>query len=188
MKRTLVLLTAMCLSVPAFAGFRGPIQWSMGLAAGKSMNGVHGQATFVSAQLEASRHFLAQTEVTSGIQPMLIEQPSHFFVSEGNGNERAVALQLTLGVRHHFGADPAKTRAFAEIVSGPLFSDKRVPVTSSRVNFYSYGTVGATFRARNGRAPYAGVRFGHISNAGIVADRNPGYNIVSVVFGIRLAR
>jgi hypothetical protein len=188
MKRTLVLLLAIGVSTPALAGFRGPMQLSIGLAAGKSMNGVHGHGTFASVQLELSRRFLSRTEVTSGIQPMFIEQPSHFFVADGKGNEHAIGIQSTLGIRHHFSGENANTRLFVELASGPLFTNKRVPTSSSRVNFYSYGTAGATFRARNGYAPYAGVRFGHISNAGIVADRNPGYNIASIVFGFRRVR
>jgi hypothetical protein len=188
MNRTLVLLAAICVSTHAFGGFRGPTRTSIGAAAGKSMSGVHGQASLASFHFELSRAFLAHTEVTSGVQPMFIEQPSHFFVADGKGNEHAFAVQFTLGLRHHFRDESANTRPFIELGSGPMFSDKRVPVTSSRVNFYSYGAVGATFHARNGYAPYAGFRFGHISNAGIVADRNPGYNIGSIVLGVRFAR
>jgi hypothetical protein len=188
MTRTLAFLLAISVSLSAFAGFRGPARKSVGGSAGKSMTGVHGQGSFAMIQFELSRAFLAHTEVTSGIQPMLIEQPSHFFVAGSHENEHVIALQSTLGIRHHFGGESAGTRPFIEIASGPMWSSKRVPATSSRVNFYSYGSVGATFRVRNGYAPYAGVRFGHISNAGIVADRNPGYNIGSIVFGVRFVR
>jgi hypothetical protein len=188
MNRTLAFLVAISVSLPAFAGLHGPTRKSAGASAGKSMTGVHGQGSFAMIQFELSRAFLAHTEVTSGVQAMFIEQPSHFFIADGRGNEHAIALQSTLGIRHHFGAESAPTRPFIELASGPMWSDKRVPATSSRVNFYSYGAIGATFHARNGYAPYAGVRFGHISNAGIVADRNPGYNIGSIVFGVRFVR
>jgi hypothetical protein len=188
MKRALALLVAIGVSMPALAAFHGPIQLSIGLMAGKSMTGVHGQGSFAAAHFDFSRAFLPHTEATWGIQPIFIEQPQHFFVSDGHGNEHALALQLTLGLRHHFRSESANTRPYVEIGSGPLWSNKRVPATSAHINFDSYGTVGATFHARNGYAPYAGFRFQHISNAGIVADRNPGYNIGSIVIGVRLVR
>ena len=188
MKRALLLLSVIGLSAPAFAAFHGPIQTSIGLMLGKSMSGVHGQASFVAVPFEYSRAFLPRTAVTWGFQPFFIQQPNHFFVADGNDKQTAFALQLTLGLRHEFGSENANTRAYVDIGSGPMWSNKKVPVTSSTINFDSYGTIGATFRARNGRAPYVGFRFQHISNAGIVADRNPGYNIGSIVFGIRLVR
>lgn len=188
MKFTAAVLVALSLSMPAFAGFNGPVQTSIALMAGKSMTGVHGQASVAALHFDFSRAFRPHTAVTWGVQPFFIQQPSHFFTADGKGNENALALQLTLGLRHQFGSLSAATRPFVEIGSGPLFSNRRVPVTSSKVNFDSYGTLGATFHARNGYAPFAGFRFQHISNAGIVADRNPGYNIGSIVFGVRLVR
>jgi hypothetical protein len=185
MKRPLVLLVAaLCVSLHAFAGFHGPIQTSVGLVGGKSMTGVHGQGSFASVHFDFSRAFLEHTELTWGVQPWLIEQPSHFFVADGKDNEHALALHFTLGLRHHFGSASANVRPFVELGSGPMFSSKKVPATTSRINFDSYGTLGATFHGRT----YVGFRFQHISNAGIVADRNPGFNIGSIVFGIRLAR
>ncbi|HJW92095.1 MAG TPA: acyloxyacyl hydrolase [Thermoanaerobaculia bacterium] len=185
MKRMLVLFAAaLCVSVPAFAGFNGPMETSIALVGGKSMNGVHGQGTFASLHFDFSRAFREHTELTWGVQPWLIEQPSHFFVADGKDNENAFALHFTLGLRHHFGSASANVRPFVELGSGPMFSSKKVPATTSRINFDSYGTAGVTFHGRQ----YLGFRFQHISNAGIVADRNPGFNIGSIVFGIRLAR
>src|SRR6185369_2876955 len=188
MNRALAVLVALGVSTSAFAGFHGPVNRSVALVPGKSMNGVHGQGSFVALHFDFARAFLPRTEATWGIAPMWIEQPSHFFVSEGSGSEHVQAIQFTLGLRHHFGDESKSTRPFVEIGSGPMWSTKRVPATSSRFNFDSYGTVGATFRARNGWAPFAGLRVQHISNAGYVADRNPGYNIGSIVLGVRFAR
>ena len=188
MKNALLALAAICLSAPAFAGFHGPVQTSIGLMAGKSMTGVHGQGSFASVHFDFSRAFRKHTELTWGVQPWLIEQPSHFFVANGKENEHAYAMHLTLGLRHQFGSESASARPFVELGSGPMWSSRRVPATSSHINFDSYGTVGATFHARHGYAPYAGFRFQHISNGGIVGDRNPGYNIGALVFGIRLVR
>ena len=185
MKRALLLLlAALCVSMPALAAFHGPIETSVGLVGGKSMTGVHGQGSFASVHFDFSRAFMKQTELTWGVQPWLIEQPSHFFVADGKQNEHAFALHFTLGLRHHFGSESATTRPFVELGSGPMFSSKKVPATTSRINFDSYGTVGVTFHGRQ----YLGFRFQHISNAGIVADRNPGFNIGSIIFGVRLAR
>jgi len=188
MKVICAVLVSTCISVSAFAGFNGPVQTSIGATAGKSMTGVHGQGSFATLQFDFSRAFLHHTEATWGVQPFFIRQPSHFFTADGHGTQSALGLQLTLGLRHHFGSESRNVRPFAEIASGPLFTDKKVPVTASKINFNSYGTIGATFGRHNGYRPYAGFRFGHISNAGIVADRNPGYNIFSAVFGVRLVR
>lgn len=188
MKIVCAVAVAICVSMPAFAGFDGPIQTSVGLMGGKSMTGVHGQASFASLDVDWSRVFLSRTELTWGLQPFFIQQPSHFFVRDGHGSQNALALQLTLGLRHQFRSVSASIRPFLEIGSGPMFSNRKVPVTASNVNFDSFGTLGATFHVRNGYAPYFGFRFQHISNGGIVADRNPGYNVGSVVFGVRCVR
>ena len=152
------------------------------------MTGVHGQGSFAAAHFDFSRAFLPHTEATWGIQPIFIEQPQHFFVATARGTSTRSRCSSRSGFRHQFRAESANTRPYVEIGSGPLWSNKRVPATSAHVNFDSYGTVGTTFHARNGYAPYAGFRFQHISNAGIVADRNPGYNIGSIVIGVRLVR
>jgi len=188
MKNALAVLVAIGVSLPALAGFRGPVQASIGVLAGKSMTGVHGQGSFASVHFDFSRAFRKHTELTWGVQPWLIEQPSHFFVANGKENEHAYAMHLTLGLRHQFGSESASARPFVELGSGPMWSSRRVPATSSHINFDSYGTVGATFHARHGWAPFTGFRFQHISNGGIVGDRNPGFNIGSIVIGIRLVR
>ncbi len=185
----LALLLLLAVAVPAFAGFHGPIQTSIALSGGRSMNGVHGQLTAESLQFDFSRAFLPRTEFTWGIAPWLIDEPDHFLVAFGNGGrERTKALHLSIGVRHHFRDASANARPYVEMGSGPMWSDKPVPIEASRFNFDSYGTVGATFHARKGYAPYAGIRFQHISNGGYKADRNPGFNITAAVFGIRLVR
>ncbi len=185
----LPILLIIAVAMPAFAGFNGPIQESIALAGGRSMNGVHGQVTIESLQFDFSRAFLPRTEFTWGFAPWLIEEPDHFLVAFGHGGTiHTKAVHLSIGVRHHFRDASANMRPYVEIGSGPMWSDKPIPVEASRFNFDSYGTAGVTFHARNGYAPYAGIRFQHISNGGYKADRNPGFNITAGVFGIRFVR
>ena len=93
MKITSAVLLAMGLSLPAFAGFNGPIQTSIALMAGKSMTGVHGQASVAALHFDFSRAFRPHTAVTWGVQPFFIQQPAHFFTRDGHGNENALAPQ-----------------------------------------------------------------------------------------------
>jgi lipid A 3-O-deacylase len=75
---------------------------------------------------------------------------------------------------------------YLEVSGGPLFTNRQVPVGTSRVNFASGSAVGLYFPA--GKFSWsAELRYTHISNAGLTSP-NPGVNTVQVRLGLSLFR
>jgi hypothetical protein len=70
---------------------------------------------------------------------------------------------------------------YIDIGGGTLFTNDKVPVGTSRVNFTTSGAIGAHFF----RSKYnwsAELRFMHISNAGLIRP-NPGINTLQLRIG-----
>jgi lipid A 3-O-deacylase len=72
---------------------------------------------------------------------------------------------------------------FVELGGGALFTNRQVPVNTSRVNFLTHATLGFQFFSDNRRALTANVLFQHISNAGLAVP-NPGINTVQFQIGV----
>jgi hypothetical protein len=71
---------------------------------------------------------------------------------------------------------------YIELGGGALFTDKQVPLQTSRVNFTTGGALGLHILAAK-LAWSAEVRFMHISNADI-ATANPGFNTLQLRVGV----
>jgi len=76
---------------------------------------------------------------------------------------------------------------YLELGGGVLFSNHSVPVNTSHVNFLTHATLGFQFFNNNRRAFTAGVRYEHISNAGLTVP-NPGINTVQFQVGMNWFR
>jgi lipid A 3-O-deacylase len=76
---------------------------------------------------------------------------------------------------------------FLELGGGVLFSNHAVPVNTSHVNFLTHATLGFQFFNSDRRAFTAGVRYEHISNAGLTTP-NPGVNTVQFQVGMNWFR
>ena len=72
---------------------------------------------------------------------------------------------------------PVRTIPYLELGGGVLFSNHAVPLNTSHVNFLTHATLGFQFFNNQRRAFTAGVRYEHISNAGLTVP-NPGVNTV----------
>lgn len=72
---------------------------------------------------------------------------------------------------------------YLELGGGVLFSNHAVPLNTSHVNFVTHATLGFQFFNNNRRAFTAGVRYEHISNAGLTTP-NPGINTVQFQVGM----
>ena len=70
---------------------------------------------------------------------------------------------------------------YLEINGGTLFTTEEVPRGTSNVNFTSGGVLGVEFFGHHWN-PMVGVRYMHISNAGL-STPNPGINTVQVMLG-----
>ena len=77
----------------------------------------------------------------------------------------------------------ARTVPYLELGGGVLFSNHAVPLNTSHVNFVTHATLGFQFFNNQRRAFTAGVRYEHISNAGLTVP-NPGINTVQFQVGI----
>lgn len=71
---------------------------------------------------------------------------------------------------------------YAEIDGGLLFTTEQIPPGTSNVNFTPGAAFGVQFFGRHWN-PLIGVRYLHISNAGLSAP-NPGINTVQVMIGL----
>jgi hypothetical protein len=77
----------------------------------------------------------------------------------------------------------ARTIPYLELGGGVLFSNHAVPLNTSHVNFLPHATLGFQFFNSDRRAFTAGIRYEHISNAGLTVP-NPGINTVQFQVGM----
>jgi lipid A 3-O-deacylase len=77
----------------------------------------------------------------------------------------------------------ARAVPYIELGGGVLFSNHAVPLNTSHVNFLTHATLGFQFFNNDRRAFTAGVRYEHISNAGLTVP-NPGVNTVQFQLGM----
>ncbi len=76
----------------------------------------------------------------------------------------------------------ARTVPYFELGGGVLFSNTKVPLDTSRVNFVTHAALGSHFFVHEKRALSFNVRYEHISNAGLSVP-NPGINTVQFQLG-----
>ena len=167
------------------------------IGAGKSMTSWHGQATFKTIEFEVvgrSRlvdRWLRNTRVGASVAYHDIRQPRSWFGYQfGDPNDSVRGESAFVFLRREWRQQDA-VRPYVELGTGPMWSNRRVPAATSRLNFNSQLGVGATFFA--GKRPIHVVyRFSHISNL-MFGDnnpgqgpRNPGWNLSSLLIGTRL--
>jgi lipid A 3-O-deacylase PagL len=152
---------------------------------GKSMNSYHGQADVQSFNLEWSRRQWRQTDVGIALASEFVWQPNSWSGGrDHSAKEKVRAGATSIMIRHYWQTHPV---LYAELSSGPMWAQKQVPAATSRFNFLSQGGVGAIIGS-NWRTPVMiGIRFAHLSNAGLVHP-NPGVNFSALVLGLQLRR
>jgi opacity protein-like surface antigen len=85
--------------------------------------------------------------------------------------------------RHWREASP--TQPYFEIGTGPMWSNRRVPAATARLNFNSQAGVGVVFFSRSRVPLHVGYRYSHVSS-GFFHGRNPGLNVHLAVVGVRV--
>lgn len=109
---------------------------------------------------------------------------SWFGYTYGDPDDRVRGYQTYFFVRKRW-REGRRVSPYADLGTGPMFSNRRVPAATSKINMSSQLSLGATLFA-GARFPLsAGYRFSHISDGG-VSGRNPGLNVHSVVVGTRV--
>jgi lipid A 3-O-deacylase PagL len=147
-------------------------------SAGQSQSSWHGQASFRSIQFEVSgRARIFRTfDTGAAITYSDIRQPRSWFGHRyGDPDDKVRGEALYVFLRRDRG------RAFADLGTGPMWSNRRVPAACSRLNFESKLGFGVTLAERL----RLGYRFSHISNGGLT-HRNPGWNVHTIFVGVKM--
>jgi len=161
-----------------FSGGQSPMNW-------------HGHSMFHNIDFEvagrASRHlprFIRNGDVGARITYSNVRQARSWFgYRDGDPNDSVRAEWLDLFARRQASASYLGLKPYAEIGTGPMWSNRRVPAETSRLNFNSQGTLGVVAFS-NARFPLRfGYRFAHISNGGIT-HRNPGLQVSQLLLGV----
>jgi hypothetical protein len=161
------------------------------LSGGQSPLTKHGRDVFRSGELEVTgpwsrlERLVPGTMAGAAITYNAVRQARSWFGYQfGDPDDRVTAVSSFFFARRAWLAESAPVRPYVEVGIGPMWSNRRVPAATSRLNFESRFGVGSILRG--GRTPiYFGYRFEHISNGGTVS-RNPGVNLHSLILGRRL--
>jgi len=154
----------------------------------KSQPNWHGQATFRSISLEwagfaprlLTNHF-ANTRAGIGLTYSDVVQPRSWFGhTYGDPDDHVRAEWALFFVRHRWRRD-ARVSPLLDFGTGPMWSNRRIPAATYRLNFHSQLGLGATIGSRL----HVLYRFSHISN-GEFGPRNPGMNLHSMWVGMRI--
>lgn len=183
--RNLLAVALLGLAVPAMAADFSNTHLSLYGAGGKSTTNWHGQSDLQSLSFDVTQPALTRWRIDVGMIASVhsLWQPKSWFGDRyGDGSETVWATSVALVARHEFARRGA-FEPYAEVSSGPMYSDKNLPANTGRINFISQGGGGVIIH--RGRIPIiAGLRIGHISNAGLF-QHNPGVNFTSIVLGLR---
>jgi hypothetical protein len=180
----------MLVLLPLFSTAQTVDEVSVYASGGKSVTTWHGQAAVASLNIEFAHSVSPRTDVGFIFSPTSINQPRSWFGDDyGDGDEDVRALGGSLFVRRKFLVKHERMHLFAELSSGPMWAERRVPASTSRFNFASQAAAGFIFMPHRAMPVTVGYRFMHISNGGY-APRNPGLNVSSIMIGtvLRLRR
>jgi len=156
----------------------------------KSQPNWHGQATFRSISLEwagfaprlLTNHFSNTRAGISLTYSDVVQPRSWFGHTFGDPDDHVRAEWALFFVRHHWRRD-ARVSPLLDLGTGPMWSNRRIPAATYRLNFHSQLGLGATIGSRM----HVMYRFSHISN-GEFGPRNPGWNCHALWVGMRMGK
>jgi hypothetical protein len=159
------------------------------VSSGKSAETLHGTATLRSVHFELAGRAdwmkLRDTDVGVDLTYSAVRQPHFLFPPEGGGPKDDVKAESAYFFARKRWTRWTAVEPYVDLGSGPMWSNRRIPAATSRVNFQSQLTGGAIWLPRARFPLFTAYRFSHISNGGF-APRNPGINVYSVIVGTRL--
>jgi len=192
MVRSIVRCFALLLlSSPALAG-----DFNIYLGHAASESNRHGQSRFRSISFELTGRpklprlidrFLPDAHAGVDIDYADFRQPRSWFGhTYGDPDDSVRAEWAHFFLREYWRTSSNTLRPYADLGTGPMWSNRRVPAATSKANFNSQLGLGVVLLP-NARAPlYVGYRFFHISNGGLGASRNPGLNVNGFFIGTRV--
>jgi hypothetical protein len=186
MRRILFGFGMAWLAASASAFDLSPHELNVYLSRGASPQNFHGHSLFWTIHFEVTGdskfvgRWIPNAEVGTSIAYSDIKQARSWFgYRYGDPDDRVRAVSSYFFVRKPWRA------AYIELGTGPMWSNRRVPAATSRLNFDSQLGLGAHLFP-NSRVPLRiGYRFSHISNGGFTG-RNPGLNVHSIMVGARV--
>ena len=183
MKR--VVLLCLLAATAARADFH-PREFNLFLSSGTSVKDLHGQATLHSIHFElagrADWMHLRNTDVGVALIYSQVRQPRFLFPPEGGGPNDEVKAESAYFFGRKRWTRWSSVQPYVDLGSGPMWSNRRIPAATSRVNFQSQLSGGAIWFPHARFPLFTAYRFSHISNGGF-APRNPGMNVYSVIVG-----
>ena len=159
------------------------------VSSGKSAETLHGTATLHSLHFELAGRAdwmkLRDTDVGIALAYSAVRQPHFLFPPTGGGPKDDVRAESAYFFGRKRWTRWTSVEPYVDVGSGPMWSNRRIPAQTSRVNFQSQLTGGVIWLPRSRFPLFTAYRFSHISNGGF-APRNPGINVYSVIVGTRV--
>jgi hypothetical protein len=198
MVRNLLRFAAVVLcSMSAFAATQ-PREFNLYLGNAGSETNRHGQSRFrtISFELLTNPHYfkryldrwLPNARVGVDIDYADVRQPRSWFGhTYGDPDDSVRAEWAHFFVRQYWRASSNSLRPYVDIGTGPMWSNRRIPAATSKLNFNSQLGLGVVLFPAARVPLYVGYRFFHISNGGLTG-RNPGLNVNGFFIGTNLRR
>jgi len=152
----------------------------------------HGQSRFRLIGFELTgrpallQRFLPNARAGVDIDYADVRQPRSWFgYTYGDPDDSVRAEWAHFFVRQYWRSASHDFRPYADIGTGPMWSNRRIPAATSKLNFNSQLGVGVALFPDARLPVYVGYRFFHISNGGLTG-RNPGLNVNGFFVGTRI--
>ena len=171
-------------SIAAAADF-SPREFNIDFSSGRSPLNRHGHSVFRTIHFEVSGHsslarrWLRSDAGASVSYSDIRQARSWFGYRYGDPNDSVRAVTSFFFARRHW------QRGYVELGTGPMWSNRRVPAATSRLNMNSQLGFGTTLFTQSRVPLRVAYRFSHISNGGLT-HRNPGLNVHTIMAGTRL--
>ncbi|MDP9361855.1 MAG: acyloxyacyl hydrolase [Acidobacteriota bacterium] len=190
-----VAILLVCTS--ALAGTK-PQEFNLYLGNASSETNRHGRSRFrtISFELLANsrlveryvERWLPNARAGVDIDYADVRQPRSWFGhTYGDPDDSVRAEWAHFFIRQYWRMSSNELRPYVDLGTGPMWSNRRIPAATSKLNFNSQLGLGVVVFP-NARTPvYVGYRFFHISNGGFTG-RNPGLNVNGFFAGTNLRR
>src|SRR3954454_4897274 len=177
------------LSSPAFAA-----DFNIYLGDAKSETNRHGQSRFRTISFELTgrprllhyiERYVPNARLGVDIDYADVRQPRSWFGSTYGDPDDSVRAEWAHFFVRQYWRTSSDVRPYVDIGTGPMWSNRRIPAATSKLNFNSQLGLGLAL-VPNAKMPlFVGYRFFHISN-GSLSGRNPGLNVTGFFIGTRV--
>ncbi len=158
----------------------------------KSETNRHGQSRFRLISFEMTgrpallERFLPNARAGVDIDYADVRQPRSWFgYTYGDPDDSVRAEWAHFFVRQYWHTPVTSIRPYVDLGTGPMWSNRRIPAATSKLNFNSQLGLGVALFPESRTPVYVGYRFFHISNGGLTG-RNPGLNVNGFFVGTRV--